>query len=230
MAKKIIFFVFLGPDMRLLEQVYEANKPYNLEADEDMFEDGITPNVTLFEILMFVFIFINLAVMLTLILKYTMMEKEQLYIHIIICIMPNASSLILLICLIKMYHYYVKERFILRIGPNNWRLIRLLFIAVSLNCSIIMDLVSFTIINYLKSHLNRTFILCTVSVCGFFTLILVFIHSTYHVKMNRRLREGSLNQLASNDSTKEKKFLKIPLDMFVLKSSKENRDLNEYRT
>lgn len=159
--------------------------------------------------------------MLTLILKYLINDREERIVHLIACILPNVSSLIVLVCLIKLYHHYVKERFILKIGANSWRLIRLLFIAVNLNCSIVMNLVSFFLINYLRNYFDMTFIICTVTVSVISVLILVTIHSSNHMKINQKIKEGSLSIVVRSDSTREKTSILVPLDSYVLKSSKE---------
>lgn len=211
----------LGPDARFTEQLYEAKKPLQIEADEDMFNDGIAPNVTLTELLMFIFVFTNLSLLSTLLLRYALGSINWSYLIVIICVAANLASLALLVCVIKMYQHYVKERFILKIGSNKWRLIRVLFVIVTLNFSIIMTLFSFWLITLMKSQLDVLFLVCTGVFIVTSILILVIIYSLNHFKINKKLKlkQGSLTALTDSQSTREKQTLQAPnLELFVLKT------------
>lgn len=219
----------LGPDAKFTEQLYEANKPLQIEADEDMFNDGIAPNVTLTELLMFIFIFANLSLLSTLLLRYTLDFASWPHLIVLICAVANLASLILLVFVIKLYQHYVKERFILKIGSNRWRLIRVLFVIVTLNFSLIMTLFSFWFITLMRNKLDLLFFICNCASISLSILILVIIYSLNHFKINKKLKlkQGSLTVLTDSQVTREKQTLQTPnMELFVLKTKEPNADKN----
>lgn len=220
----------LGPDAKLTEQLYEANKPLPIEPDEDMFNDGIAPNVTLTELLMFIFIFTNVSLLTTLLLRYALSDFGAWPPLIVaICVSANLASLALLVGVIKLYQHCVKERFILKIGSNKWRLIRILFVIITLNFSLIMTLVSFWLITLLKPKLTLLFLACSGTFVVLSILALVIIYSLNHFKINKKLKlkRSSLTALTDGQTTREKTALQTPnLELFVLKTKAPNADKN----
>lgn len=214
----------LGPDAKFTEQLYEANKPMSIDPDEDMFNDGIAPNVTLTELLMFIFIFTNLSMLSTLLLRYTLGRGWPVLI-IAISMVANLVSLVLLVGVMKLYQYTVKERFILKIGSNKWRLIRILFVIVTLNFSVIMTLFSFWLITLLKRQLTLLFLACSGTFIALSILVLVTIYSLNHFKINKKLKlkQSSLTALTEGQVTREKTSLQTPnMELFVLRTKAPN--------
>lgn len=215
--------IALGPDRKFIEQCYEANKSMHIEPDEDMINDGVSSIITITELLMFIFIYIDLTLLITLILKYCL-AGEEIYKLILFCLAPVLSSFSILICLIKLYQLYVKEKIILKINrTNKWQLIRVLFIIVCINFSVLMNLISFWIILQLSNDFDKKFLISTFTFNILSILSLILIYSLHQFKENKNLKmkQGSLTTVTDDQTTREKKSLNIANDLFTYKSSKE---------
>lgn len=214
----------LGPDSKFIEQMFEATKPISIEPDEDMFNDEITPDVTITELSMFTFIYVNLSFMFTMISKYLTTHIGNKSLSLIIsCLVPNAFSLFLLLCIIKLYQNFVKELFIFKTGSDEWRLTRIIFIILNLAFSIISNILSVWLITLVKANLDTLFLVCTpiFSLLSILILFAIYNYSKFQINKKLKLKQGSLTMLNMNLPTKEKQTLLIPLDEFNLKSSKE---------